>query len=313
MIAPPATRRLRLRRPLDLRLTLAPTRVGRGDPTTLLRYDEAYRATRSPLGPATLHVIHRGDEVAAEAWGEGAEWVLDQLPALLGEHDADPFEPRHALIADLQRRTPGLRFGRTDRVVEALVAAVCGHKVSGFEAKRAFRQIVTTFGEPAPGPAQLELIVPPDPAALATAGHQAFHPLGLERSRADIVRRAGARAQTLEELIAAGPDEAESQLRSLAGVGVWISALVRQVALGDHDVVPVGDEHLKHIVAWVFTGERHGTDAQMLELLEPFRGHRARVLRLISAAGLGPPTRGPDAPTADRTLDRSGFGGYSDH
>jgi hypothetical protein len=31
----------------------------------------------------------------------------------------------------------------------------------------------------------------------------------------------------------------------------------------------------------------------MLELLEPYRGHRGRVLRLLMAGGVGPPRRGP--------------------
>ena len=31
----------------------------------------------------------------------------------------------------------------------------------------------------------------------------------------------------------------------------------------------------------------------MLELLEPYRGHRYRVLRLIELSGLAPPRRGP--------------------
>jgi hypothetical protein len=37
----------------------------------------------------------------------------------------------------------------------------------------------------------------------------------------------------------------------------------------------------------------------MLELLEPYRGHRARVLRLLLAAGIAPPRRGPRLPIRD--------------
>lgn len=271
-------------------------RFGKGDPTTLLRYDEAFRASRTPHGPATTHIVHRGTQVLAEAWGEGAEWALEQLPALLGEHDLEPFAPRDALVRDLALRTPGLRFGRTDRVYESLISAVCGQMVSAFEGKRAYRQIVGRYGEPAPGPAQLDLFVPPDPSTLASVAYKDLHPLGLERERADIVRRAAARAATLEGIVQLPPSEraeAERRLRSIAGVGVWTSAMVRQVALGDPDAVPVGDDELKNIVAYAFKGERHGTDAQMLELLEPFSGHRGRVLRLLKAAGLGPPTRNP--------------------
>jgi 3-methyladenine DNA glycosylase/8-oxoguanine DNA glycosylase len=292
MITAPQTRRLRLTRPLDLRLTLAPTRIGRGDPCTRLRSDQAFRATRTPQGPATVHLVVDGDELGAEAWGEGATWLLDQLPILLGEADVDDFRTAHPLIADLHRRMPGLRIGATHRVLEALVPAVCAQTVSSFEAKRCYRQLMEALGEPAPGPSQMDLLLPPLPQTLASTGYQDFHTIGLERRRADVIRRAAARAATVESLVDAAPDDAEHRLRSLAGVGVWTAAVVRAAALGDPDAVPLGDHSLKHLVSFVLTGERRGTDAQMLELLEPFRGHRGRVVRLIKASGLGPARTG---------------------
>ena len=47
----------------------------------------------------------------------------------------------------------------------------------------------------------------------------------------------------------------------------------------------VGDYHLPNLVGSVLAGERGGDDARMLELLEPYRPHRARVIRLIESAG----------------------------
>ena len=289
MITAPQTRRLRLTRPLDLRLTLALTRIGRGDPCTRLRSDQAFRASRTPEGPATVHLIVDGDELGAEAWGEGATWLLDQLPILVGEADIDDFVTDDPLVADLHRRMPGLRVGASHRILEALVPAVCAQKVSTYEAKRCYRQVVEALGEPAPGPPQMDLRLPPHPQVLASTSYQDFHTLGLERRRADVIRRAAARAATVEALADCTPEEAEQRLRSLAGVSVWTAAVVRAAALGDADAVPLGDNTVKHLVAFVFTGERRGTDAQMLELLEPFRGHRGRVVRLLKASGLGPP------------------------
>ncbi len=289
MTTDPPSRRLRLSRPLDLRLTLAPTRIGRGDPCTHVRADEAVRATRTPIGPAALHLQVRADQLTARAWGEGAEWALEHVPLLVGGADTDGWVSHNPLIADLQRRMPGLRIGATHRVFESLVPAVCGQKVSGYEAKRAFRQIVESFGDPAPGPPALGLLLPPDPKRLASTSHQDLHLLGLERARADVLRRVAARAMSIEDLVAAPSEQAEQGLRSLTGVGVWTAAVVRTAAFGDPDAVPVGDPTLKHLVAWVFTGERRGTDAQMLDLLEPFRGQRGRVVRLLKASGLGPP------------------------
>ena len=59
-------------------------------------------------------------------------------------------------------------------------------------------------------------------------------------------------------------------------------------ACGDDDAVPVGDCHFPNVVAWNLAGEPRGDDERMLELLEPYRPQRGRVLRLISSPGAGP-------------------------
>jgi hypothetical protein len=56
------------------------------------------------------------------------------------------------------------------------------------------------------------------------------------------------------------------------------------------------------MVAWALAGEPRGTDEHMLELLEPYRGQRGRVLRLLELAGAGAPRRGPRMPT--RRIER---------
>ena len=55
-------------------------------------------------------------------------------------------------------------------------------------------------------------------------------------------------------------------------------------AWGDPDAVSVGDYHLPGLVAWALARERRGTDERMLELLEPYRGQRGRVIRLLEVA-----------------------------
>lgn len=300
MTTPSQTRRIPLDRPLDLRLTLAPTRIGRGDPCTRLARDEALRASFTPTGAVALHLRVEDDVLQARAWGPGSEWALEQVPELVGQGDDVTFVPAHPLVADLHTRFPGLRVGATRRVFEAVLPAVCAQRVSPFEAKRAYRQIVEAFGEPAPGPPELDIMVPPQPRSIAAAGYQELHSLGLERARADVIRRAAARAASVESIVEDPPDEAERRLRSIAGIGVLAAARVRQSALGDADAVPVGDPALKHLVAFVFAGERRGTDAQMVELLEPFRGQRGRVLRLLKASGLGPSPQDLEA-TAPRS------------
>ena len=150
--------------PVDVRRTLAPLRRGRGDPTHRVTEDGAvWRTSLLDSGAVTCRLVQRGlQEVVAEAWGLGAEELVAGLPDLLGGRDlAEGFEPRHPLLADTARRHPGLRVPRTGRVVEALVPAVLEQKVTGREARDAFRRLVLRHGEPAPGPAPEGMRVPP--------------------------------------------------------------------------------------------------------------------------------------------------------
>ena len=254
--------------------------------------DRAIRATRTPDGPATLALSLLGATLRVEAWGPGADRALDGAPALAGIEDGrDGFAPADRLLADLDRRMPGLRIGRTGAVLEALIPAILEQKVTGIEARRAYRGIIARWGEPAPGPFGLRLL--PRPEALARLPYEAFHPLGLERRRADLVRTVAARAKRFEETVELPLPDAYRRLTALPGLGPWTAAEVAMRALGDPDAVSVGDFHIPSMVAFALAGERRATDARMLELLEPYRGQRGRVIRLLEASGIRPPARGP--------------------
>jgi len=82
------------------------------------------------------------------------------------------------------------------------------------------------------------------------------------------------------------------------GIGPWTVAEVSSRALGDADAVSVGDYHLAHLVGWALTGSRTD-DAGMLRLLEPWAGHRQRVIRLIELTQAArAPRFGPRMPRA---------------
>ncbi len=302
---PQPTRTLQPTHPLDLLRTLGPLRHGPHDPTIRLVQGEAWRASRTPEGPSTLHVLFDGLRVAGEAWGPGATWELEHLPDLLGEgDDPDALVPRHRVVAELVRRLTGLRLCRSWRIVEALVPAVLEQKVTGLEAWRVRSALLHRHGEPAPSapgmPARLH--VPPDPALLAALPYHAYHPLGLERRRAEVVRRIGALAGRLEAAVAMPPDAARARLLAVPGIGPWTAAEALRVALGDPDAVSVGDYHLPRLVCWLLAGEADGDDARMLELLEPYRGQRARVMALLEASGRLPPRHRPRM--APRAIER---------
>jgi len=283
-------------RPVDLWLTLGPlARGGPGDRSVHMDGDEIWRATGTPAGIATQRLRPRGGAIEVEAWGPGAEWLLEHAPVLLGDDDDDrDFAPTHPILRDLHNRHAGLRILRTESVLETLVPTVLEQKVAGVEARHAYRHLIRTLGEPAPGPTPL--MVPPSPRVLASTPYWTFHEFGVERRRAEVIQTAARRANRLEALVDLPRGEAYRRLLTLPGIGPWSAAEIGAVAFGDPDAVSVGDYHLPHLVSWVLLRQPRGSDQQMLELLEPYRGHRARVIRLLLLSGLQPPRFGPRLP-----------------
>jgi 3-methyladenine DNA glycosylase/8-oxoguanine DNA glycosylase len=269
----------------------------------LWRRDGAWRASRTPLGPATERLCQAADgTVLIEAWGPGAEWLIDRAPQLLGALDDDSdFRPEHPLLRDLHRRNPGLRICRTEAVWEAALATILEQRVQTVEAWTGWRLLLRRFGQPAPGPLP-GLCLPPAPEVLSGTPYQDFHRFHIERTRAETVRRAAAVANRLEEVVEMPIDDGRRRLRAVPGLGAWSAARIALIALGDSDAVPVGDYNFPNMVSWALTGEPRGSDARMLELLEPYRGHRGRVIRLLLTAGIGPPRHGPRRPLHDWTL-----------
>jgi 3-methyladenine DNA glycosylase/8-oxoguanine DNA glycosylase len=135
--------------------------------------------------------------------------------------------------------------------------------------------------------------LPPTPATLAATPYWVFHHWEVEQRRAQTIINAARHAKRLEEAVTMEPADAERRIRALPGLGAWTYAEVAVVALGDADAVSVGDYHLPHLVGWALAGEERATDERMLELLEPYRGHRARVVQLLELSGVSPPRRGP--------------------
>ncbi|RBY86559.1 DNA-3-methyladenine glycosylase [Blastococcus sp. TF02A-30] len=290
--------------PLDLRRALQPHQRGAGDPT--LRYDDAgaaWRTTTTPDGPATVRIDHAGGSVRITAWGPGAAWAGERVPGWLGADDqVDDFRPDgHPLVARLHHGMPWLRLGGTGRTWDALVPAVLEQKVTVVEAHRVWRELIRLAGAAAPGPAPEGMRVVPSAQRVLDVTDWQWHSCGLDGARRRALRAVASVAGRLEP---AGCDSPTLQRRltTVPGIGVWTAAEVVQRTLGDPDTVSVGDYHLKNIVGWSLAG-RKTDDAGMLELLEPWRGHRQRVVRLLIAGGSRPPRRGPrNAPTNYRRI-----------
>ena len=259
------------------------------------------RASRTPEGPSSVRLVEAVGGIDVEAWGPGAAWVLDRATAWCGAEDDDSgFDPAPGLVREIWRRKRGLRIPRTGLLTERLIPVILEQKVTGNEARRAYRRLVTALGEPAPGP--LGLVLPPEPERVAALPYYAFHPFGVERRRAEVLRAVCARTAWVDEAAALSIDAARDRLSTLHGIGPWTVAEVARTALGDADAVSVGDYHVPNIVAWALAREPRGSDERMLELLEPFRPHRGRVQLLLEHGGIRAPAFGPRMES--RAIDR---------
>ena len=272
--------------------TLSYYRFGAGDPTTRLHAGEFWRATHTPQGAGTVRIDVRDERLNARAWGPGADWLMERVAAMTGA--ADPgfrFVDAHPAIMGAQRDHPRLRFGASYTLYHELLPTVLGQRVTGGEAVRQWRLLVQHLGAAAPGPTDLRL--PPAPEELASRPSWWFHPLGIESKRAEPLRQLARHAAHLFAWAELTPAAAAAKLALLPGIGPWTIGSAMATALGDPDSVAVGDYHLKNIVGHVLAGRARSSDDEMLALLEPYRGQRGRVVRLLLAAGHQAPKFGP--------------------
>lgn len=271
---------------IDLRGTVR----GSKDPL-MIGPTEVWWSTRTPDGTGSLHMRRLASTTMhAEAWGEGADWLLNQAPLLAGSEDnLDGFDPPQEL-RDIWLRNKFL-LGRTDRPWDAIVAGILGQKVQATLAIRSRRLLARRFGEPAPGPKPGWILPAPD--VVSQMAYHDFHRIDVERKRAEIIICVAKEMRRVPNLTTTRtPTEVRTRLELIRGIGPWTSNLVTASAMGDADAVPVGDYHIPNTVAWRLAGETRADDARMLELLEPYAGHRWRIIRLCKGSG-GAPKFGP--------------------
>ncbi len=279
---------------VDIAAALGAARRGPGDPTVRRVGAVHWRASNTPAGAATVALRRASDgAVDAQAWGPGAQWVLDGVPALLGADD-DPasFVSHHERIAAARRRRPHLRLAATGAVWDVLLGAVLEQKVTNIEALRSWRELAWRFGECAPGPTPEGLRLPPNPERVLAIPEWEWHRAGVDFSRRRALLAAASVAGRLERAAQLRGEQGRTLLRKVPGVGVWTAAEVAQRAWGDPDAVSFGDFHLSTVVGWALAG-RPVDDAGMARLLAPYVGHRHRAVQLLLATGAPRPRFGP--------------------
>lgn len=283
----------------SLRRTLSVYRAGARDPTTRLSDGRFVHATLTPDGPGTLRLRWRADPVEAaaagldaEAWGPGARWLLARVDAMTGTADrSGAFEHAHPVVERSLRLFRGTRIAASGNLYHLLLPTIIAQRITGGEAARQWAALCLALGEPAPGPSDVvgDMRLPPSPASLHRRPAWWFHPLGIETKRARPLTEVARHADKLWRWADAGAAACADKLVLLPGVGPWTVGSVLGPTLGDPDAVATGDYHFPNVVAHALTGEARADDERMLELLEPYRGQRGRVLwALVSIAGPAP-------------------------
>lgn len=338
MTAPDAVRRVRVPVPVDVALTLRPLQRGAADPTVRATEDGVWLTLRTPEEDAPPDAPGRptsllvsgarepagtGSVVTARAWGPGARAAVASVERLLGVDDAgwDAFDallapdspapalPRH--VREARRTRAGLRLPAAGALSRQLFTVVLEQKVTHDQARHGWRTLVrlaARIGDdgPAPGPVPAGMLPPPTPAAVLRIPSWDWHARAwVQPSQSRTVLEVARRAASIDRLGAAvAPGDAAGlaalarRLESLPGIGPWTTAEALQRSHGAADLVAVGDYHLAQFVGQVLTGRRTD-DAGMLRLLEPWAGHRQRVVRLIGLSGERKQTFGPKLAPAD--------------
>mgnify|MGYP001817708168 FL=1 len=291
---------------VDLRATLRTLGVYSRDPTTRWTVNSFAKAVLTPDGPGAMRLTWDGTgRTTAEAWGSGAAWLVDRAPHWVGLHDdLTGFDPMlHPTVGEWWRRNPGLRLAAGGVIWQELLLVLLGQRVTTEEALASWVRIVYDWGEPAPGPSDLRL--PPTAAVVASKSYVDLHRFNVERRRADAILLAAKRANRLEEAATMDVAAALTRLTALPGMGAWTATSVISASHGDPDTIVLGDYGLPTMVNHAFTGEARrvapddGGDALMCRHLEPWTGHRQRIIRLLYTVGVGAPRRGPRAVNPD--------------
>lgn len=268
--------------PFDLHATMAQQVLGQFDPT-------------GRRGTGAFRKVHLDDDGRPLIWGfdrteqgfrvrvhgSGAEAALGTFLGRFPLADGcDEFRPRHPYLEGIAPRYAGLRLLRVPWAFDVAAGTVLQQRVRWKVAYGDFRRIALRWGTPTPAGRAF-----PNARQLASRPPAALEAMGIDPKRARALI-ALARREATRPFLNVETDPARIRLRLLQipGIGPWTANMVAGYAAGDPDAVPTGDLHLPSIVTSALADEPEGTDERMLELLEPYAGHRFRAVRLITWA-----------------------------
>ena len=292
---------------VDVASNMAPLIRGRADPTAATVNGVSWLSFHPvTTGPVTIAIVHprsavQPAEIRYHVWAHGdrsaIEYVVQRMPVLLGvdEQSLDGWaqfdelldQTAHLLperVVEARRRNPGMRFMATGQLVDELLTVVLEQKVTQQQARATWGWLANTYGDPSPGGEPVSKTAPKPQTVLGIASWQ-WHAGWVQPFMARTLKTVASRASALRRLALQPVDRISTGLNSMPGIGPCTVAETLQRTHGAADYVSVGDFHVAHHVGEALTGRRTDDDG-MLELLEPWVGHRQRVVRLIYASGI---------------------------
>lgn len=260
--------------------------LGPYDPTAELSDDLFRKAFFYRGQPQTIEVVRAGTALEVRVFGCYAEELAEETAAGLRQDDGyAEFTTKDTGILRLFRMLPGLRVIRVPWLYDMTCSAILQQRIRTVDAMRDWRRITQRYGAPAP----LGLRAFPRADVLAQVPQFELEQMGIDAKRAKTLLRFAKELRFVS--LRPGMDFAQLRqtLLRVSGIGPWTTETVMGYGAGDMDAAIPGDLHLPRVVCYALAGERTGTDERMMELLEPFRGHRFRIIRLLSASGVDVP------------------------
>ncbi|WP_460682862.1 DNA-3-methyladenine glycosylase family protein [Nesterenkonia populi] len=278
------------------------------------RGDAGGSSGRAVLRFDQLDVSRVRARVAADS-EDAAAAALNRAPLVLGAADdwtclellLDALGDRvSTALATVRRRHPGVRLPAAGALFDQLINVTLEQKVTHEQARHGWRSLLRRHGDaPAADWAQGAALPVPEwlrmpltAAQLRAVPSWEWHRLWVQPPLSKTIQQIARRASAVHRLGAETPVETDAvnqlaeTLAGIPGVGVWTAAETLQRSHGAADLPAVGDYHLAHFVGEAMTGTRTD-DAGMVELLEPYRPHRQRIVRLLKLSGFQHQRMGP--------------------
>jgi DNA-3-methyladenine glycosylase II len=200
------------------------------------------------------------------------EFLRNADPVLAHLIDAHPdFRPR-AWLDEL----PPLDAFRT------LIFQVVGQQLSVAVTRTIVSRIEERFGGHLPSPAEL-----------LAANPQVLRDAGLSARKGATLRALAQRfvegSLSDDALAQMSDDEVEAALTEVSGIGPWTAHGFMLVALDRPDVLLTGDLALRHAVQRLYGIDHLPTEAEMVEIAEPWRPYRSLAVSYLFASGIEEP------------------------